>query len=172
MVFCYKICRGYNRGIMIENYEVIIRLFLALSLGAFLGVERIHAGKAAGLRTFALVSMGSALFIIVSEQITARYFQYNIDPLRVASGLVTAIGFLGAGMIVFQKNHVSNLTTAAGMWISSAIGVAVGFGLYLESITTTLLVIFTFSLMLRFERYLKHRFNMNPKNVEIEDTEK
>ncbi len=142
---------------MLEYYEIIIRLFLSLVLGMILGVERVYAGKTAGLRTFALVSLGSTLFIILSEQVIARY-AYDIDPLRVAAGLVTAIGFLGAGMIIFRDDHVSNLTTAAGVWLASAIGAAVGFGQYLEAIFTTLLVLFTFTFMWDIEYFLKVRF--------------
>lgn len=146
---------------MIENYEIGLRLIIALVLGALLGVERVRAGKTAGLRTFALVSLGSALFIIVSEQVISSYGHLDIDPMRTAAQIVSGIGFLGAGMIIFQKEHVSNLTTAAGIWVSAAIGMAVGFGLYLESITTTLLVVFTFTLMWDFENYLKKFFNKN-----------
>ena len=147
---------------MIENYEIIIRLVLALVLGALLGIERLHAGKIAGLRTFALISLGSAFFILISEQIIARY-TFDIDPLRVAASLVSGIGFLGAGMIIFQKDHISNLTTAAGVWVSAAIGMAVGFGLYLESIVVTFLVIFTFTAMWNIEHKLKKIFWGNKK---------
>ncbi|MGB0925318.1 MAG: MgtC/SapB family protein [Minisyncoccia bacterium] len=142
---------------MIEYYEIIGRLVLALLLGAMIGVERIHAGKTAGLRTFALVALGSALFVLISEQVIANY-GYEIDPLRVASNLVTGVGFLGAGMIIFREDHISNLTTAAGVWLSAAIGAAIGFGLYVEAITTTILVIVTFTFMWNLEHYLKERF--------------
>ena len=149
---------------MIENYEIIIRLVLALVLGTLIGVERIRAGKTAGLRTFALVSMGSALFIIISEQIVFRYTGERVNPLRVASSLISGVGFLGAGMIIFQRDHISNLTTAAGVWVSAGIGMAVGFGLYLESITVTLLVIFTFTIMWNIEHYLKNRFGVEDRS--------
>ncbi len=141
---------------MIENSEIILRLVLALVFGAILGIERIRAGKTAGLRTFALVSLGSALFVIVSEQVVARY-GVSASPLRVVSSLVTGIGFLGAGMIIFREDHVTNLTTAAGMWLSAGIGAAIGFGLYLEAITVTLLVILTFTIMWNLEVYLKNK---------------
>lgn len=144
---------------MIENYEIIIRLVLALILGALLGIERLYAGKTAGLRTFALISLGSAMFIIISEQIVTRY-AVDVAPLRVAASLVSGIGFLGAGMIIFQKDHIANLTTAAGVWVSAAIGTAVGFGLYLESIVVTFLVIFTFTAMWNIENKLKKKFGI------------
>ncbi len=142
---------------MIDTYEILIRLSLSLFLGMILGIERIRAGKTAGVRTFALVALGSTLFIILSEQVIARY-GYEIDPLRVASGLVTAVGFLGAGMIIFRNDHVANLTTAAGVWLASAIGVAVGFGQYVEAIFTSFLVLFTFTIMWDIEHYLKIKF--------------
>ena len=162
---------------MIENYEILIRLLLALFLGALLGVERIHAGKTAGLRTFSLVSLGSALAIIVAEQIIARYTgvggnpAFRFDPIRLMAGLIQGIGFIGAGMIIFQKDHVANLTTAAGVWVSSVIGMTVGFGLYTESIVTTLLVVFTFTLMWNIERSLKNKFGIKREVIDL-DTKK
>lgn len=147
---------------MVTYYEIIGRLILALVLGAMIGVERIHAGKTAGLRTFGLVSLGSALFILISERMIGLY-GYEIDPLRVASSLVSGVGFLGAGMIVFRKDHISNLTTAAGVWLSAAIGAASGFGLYIESIATTILVIITFTMMWNIESFLKEKFNFHKK---------
>lgn len=157
---------------MIGNYEIVIRLVLALFLGALLGVERIHAGKTAGLRTFSLVSLGSALAIIISEQIIARYTglgmenSLRFDPLRLMAGLIQGIGFLGAGIIIFHKDRVSNLTTAAGIWISASVGMAVGFGLYFESIVTMVLVIVTFTWMWNLEHYLKKYFGVKD-NSEI-----
>ena len=125
-------------------------------LGALIGIERVHAGKAAGIRTLGLVSLGAALFIVISESVVANY-GYEIDPLRVASNVVTGIGFLGAGIIIFRNDHLSNLTTAAGVWIAAAIGTAVGFGMYTIAIAVTLLVIITFTLMWRGEQLLKQK---------------
>jgi len=144
---------------MIE-YEMILRLGLALFLGALIGVERVHAGKKAGLRTLGLVAMGSALFIVVSEMVISRY-GYEIDPLRMAANVISGIGFLGAGMIIFKGDHVSNLTTAAGVWVAAAIGVATGFGLYDIAIAVTILVIITFSLMWNVEKILKKKFGQD-----------
>jgi len=139
------------------EYEIIGRLVLALVLGALVGIERVHAGKKAGIRTLGVVSFGSALFIVISEFVIAQY-GYEIDPLRVASNIVTGIGFIGAGMIIFKQDHVSNLTTAAGVWLAAAIGTAVGFGMYVTAITVTILVIVTFTLMWNLENYLKRVF--------------
>ena len=140
-----------------NEYEIIIRLVLALVLGALIGVERVHAGKRAGVRTLGLVSMGAALFVVISETVIARY-GYEIDPLRIAANIVTGIGFLGAGMIILRDERLSNLTTAAGVWVSAAIGTAIGFGIYTAAITVTLLVIITFTWMWHFEEFIKKRF--------------
>lgn len=147
---------------MIENIDVFVRLALSVVLGMLLGIERIRAGKTAGLRTFSLVTLGSTLFIVISEQVIARY-GYEIDPLRVASSLVAAVGFIGAGMIIFRENHIANLTTAAGIWLASAIGVAVGFGLFVEAIATTVFVIVTFTFMWNIESFLKKKFDFDKK---------
>lgn len=139
------------------EYEVVLRLVLALILGSLIGVERIHAGKSAGVRTLGLVSLGAALLVVISETIVNRY-GYDIDPLRVTSSIVSGIGFLGAGLIILRDHHLSNLTTAAGVWVAAAIGIAVGFGMYFSSIVVTLLVIVTFTWMWDFEEYLKTKF--------------
>ena len=144
---------------MIE-YEMILRLGLALLFGALIGVERVRAGKKAGIRTLALVSMGSALFVVISELVVAQYGHYDLDPLRVTAQIVTGIGFLGAGMIIFKGDHVSNLTTAAGVWVAAAIGVATGFGMYSIAVAVTVLVIVTFTVMWDVEVYLKKRFGI------------
>jgi putative Mg2+ transporter-C (MgtC) family protein len=143
---------------MIENYEVILRLVLALCLGSLLGIQRLYAGKTAGMRTFALISLGSALFVIISEQIIGN-LHFDVDPLRVAASIISGVGFIGAGMIIFQKEQIANLTTAAGVWVSAGIGMAVGFGLYTESIVVTFLVIFTFTAMWNIEQFIKNKFN-------------
>ena len=143
--------------------EIIMRLALALVLGALLGIERVHAGKSAGIRTFALVALGSAFAIIISEQIIAYYMMlgnesFKFDPLRLMAGLIQGIGFIGAGMIIFQKDHLANLTTAAGVWVASVVGMAVGFGMYIEAIAVTLLVLFTFTIMWKLELQVKKMF--------------
>jgi len=145
------------------EFEMITRLVVALVLGSLIGIERVHAGKSAGIRTLGLVSLGSALFIVVSELVLANYGTIDADPLRVAAQIVTGIGFLGAGMIIFKGDHISNLTTAAGVWVAAAIGVATGFGFYTLAITVTILVIITFSLMLNVELFLKKKFGQQPR---------
>lgn len=118
--------------------EITIRLSLALLLGGAIGIEREYRAKEAGFRTHFLVALGSALFCLVSQ------FGFGIDlkdSSRVAAQVVSGIGFLGAGTIIFQKNVVRGLTTAAGLWVTAAIGLACGTGMYLPAVVTTLMVL-------------------------------
>jgi putative Mg2+ transporter-C (MgtC) family protein len=145
-----------------NEYDLILRLVVALFLGALIGVERVHAGKSAGIRTLGLVALGSALFIVISESVIAGY-GFEIDPLRVAANIVTGVGFLGAGMIIVKGDGLSNLTTAAGVWVAAAIGMAAGFGMYGIAVAVTTLVIVTFTVMWNVENYLKEKFGTEKK---------
>ena len=118
--------------------ELTIRLTLALLLGGAIGIEREYRAKEAGFRTHFLVALGSALFCLVSQ------FGFRVDlkdSSRVAAQVVSGIGFLGAGTIIFQKNVVRGLTTAAGLWVTAAIGLACGTGMYLAAVLTTAMVL-------------------------------
>ncbi|TSC55063.1 MAG: putative Mg2+ transporter-C (MgtC) family protein [Parcubacteria group bacterium LiPW_30] len=139
-----------------ENTETFVRLFLAMSLGAILGLERVFAKKSAGIRTYALVSMGSALFILSSEYVVKQYLYTGIqvNPLQVASNIVVGVGFLGAGIIIFKDSKLTGLTTAAGLWVVSAIGMAVGFGYYLAAFFTTIFTLAIFTLLWYVEEKL------------------
>jgi len=120
------------------DMEVALRLVLAAVLGAIIGYQRERAKKPAGLRTHMLICVGSALFTIVS----AYGFGGSADPARLAAGIVTGIGFLGAGTIIRNREGiVVGLTTAATVWTVSAIGVAAGAGMYVVSVVTTALVL-------------------------------
>ena len=119
--------------------EMILRLLLASASGAAIGYQRKRAGKPVGMRTYILVTLGAALFTIVS----VFGFTGAVDPSRVAAGVVVGIGFIGAGVIFRrpQAGEVTGLTTAASMWAAAAVGLAVGSGLYLISIVATLLIV-------------------------------
>lgn len=120
-----------------QEIEMSARLLLAALFGAGVGYEREHADKPAGLRTHTLVSLGAALFTVVS-----LYGFGNVgDPARVAAQIVTGIGFLGAGAILRNEATVKGLTTAASIWTTAAIGMAVGVGMYAMSAVTTLIVL-------------------------------
>ena len=118
--------------------DLTIRLSLALALGGAIGIEREYRAKEAGFRTHFLVALGSALFCVVSQY----GFGFELkDSSRVAAQVVSGIGFLGAGTIIFQKNVVRGLTTAAGLWVTAAIGLACGTGMYMAAILTTAMVL-------------------------------
>ena len=127
------------------TYEFVLRLFAAAMLGGVIGLEREYRAKEAGFRTHFLVALGSGLFMILSQfgfdDVLAHYEQVSLDPSRIASQVVTGIGFIGAGTIIFQKHVVRGLTTAAGLWVTSAIGMTAGAGMYVLSIATTVLVL-------------------------------
>lgn len=113
------------------DFVFLFQILLSLILGGIIGWQRQHIGKAAGFRTFALVSVGSTLFTILSLEAFAG------DTARVAAQIITGIGFIGAGTIIHKKESVEGLTTAAGLWAIAAIGMAVGAGWYTESIIAT-----------------------------------
>ena len=115
---------------------MILRLLLAAALGAISGYQRERAGKPAGLRTHTLICIGAALFTIAS-----LYGFGGADPARIAAGIVTGIGFLGAGAIIRTREHIVGLTTAASIWAVAAIGLAAGAGLYLTSVVTTAVIL-------------------------------
>lgn len=119
-------------------FELTVRLSLALILGGAIGIEREYRAKEAGFRTHFLVALGSALFCVVSQ------YGFGIDlkdSSRVAAQVVSGIGFLGAGTIIFQKNMVRGLTTAAGLWVTAAIGLACGTGMYVAATIATAMVL-------------------------------
>ena len=127
------------------TYEFVLRLFVAAMLGGVIGLEREYRAKEAGFRTHFLVALGSGLFMILSQfgfnDVLGQYEQVSLDPSLIASQVVTGIGFIGAGTIIFQKHVVRGLTTAAGLWVTSAIGMTAGAGMYVLSIATTVLVL-------------------------------
>ena len=130
---------------MNEFYELSLRLVVAMILGALIGTERELRAKAAGFRTHFLVALGSALFCIVSQ---FGFPEGLRDSSRVAAQVVSGIGFLGAGTIILQRSRVRGLTTAAGLWVTAAIGLACGTGLYLIATITTLLALLGLELLI------------------------
>jgi putative Mg2+ transporter-C (MgtC) family protein len=133
-----------------QTLEIIGQLSLSAFLGLLVGIERRMAHKFAGMRTHALVAMGSTLFTVVSLTLNNP----SVDPTRIAAQIVTGIGFLGAGLIVFQESKVRGLTTAAGVWSVAAVGMAVGFKLYSVAIFATFLTILIFVILWPIEEKL------------------
>jgi putative Mg2+ transporter-C (MgtC) family protein len=117
--------------------EMILRLFLAAALGAAIGYQRERAGKVAGLRDHILITVGAALFTVAS----IFGFSGTVDTSRVAAGIVAGVGFIGAGVIFRGEEGVAGLTTAASIWVTAAIGLAAGAGLYLIAVIATLITI-------------------------------
>ena len=138
---------------MVNLFSTIMRLLAAFFLGGLIGFEREKKGARAGLRTHILVCMGSCLIMLTSIYIFELYqARAVVDPARIAAGVVTGIGFLGAGTIIRSSERVQGLTTAASVWISAAIGLAVGCGYMSAAIATTIIVYFSLSLLKRIEK--------------------
>lgn len=118
------------------EYEEIIKVVIALVLGGLIGLQRELDQEPAGLRTHMLVCLGSTLFTMLSLTAPA-----NSDPTRIAAGIVTGIGFLGAGTIFKDNDRVKGLTTAADLWVIAGIGMAIGFGYYALGIASTIIIL-------------------------------
>lgn len=128
----------------LTTLDVILRLLVAFILSALIGAEREYYKKPAGLRTLVMVGVGSALFTLVSFRIRDLFPGALVDPSRIAAQVVTGIGFLGAGTIIRAKGSIVGLTTAATTFAVAAIGMAAAYGLYVEAVATTVLVLVTF----------------------------
>ncbi len=139
----------------VSTTEMILRMVIAMGLGILVGAQRSHIGKTAGMRTYALVAVGSALFTLISTTFAFRYADvFEVDPLRVASQILVGIGFLGAGVIFVQQKVVTGLTTAAGLWVVAGIGMATGLGMIALALAVTVMTLFIFT----FLWYVESRF--------------
>lgn len=126
------------------DWVLIFRLVAAGLLGGLIGLEREFRAKEAGVRTHFIVALGSALFMIISE---FAFGEKQHDAARVAAQVVSGIGFIGAGVIIFQRNVVRGITTAAGLWVAAAIGLACGDGMFAVAIAATLLTVLCLEMM-------------------------
>lgn len=129
----------FGREQLIFQGELMLRIFISCILGLAIGYERKNRNKGAGIRTHAIVALGASLIMIVSKYGFTDIPDY--DAARVAAQVVSGIGFLGAGIIFVRNNSISGLTTAAGIWATAGVGLAVGSGLYLIGIASTVLVV-------------------------------
>lgn len=144
------------------NLTIILNLIGSMALGLLVGYERSYHGRAAGMRTYALVSTASTALTVMVGYSSLWYGGHasivtNPDPTRVIQGIVTGLGFLGAGVILHEGFSTRGLTSAASIWISSAIGVMVGIGFYLAAIALSLIAVFCMTLLTRFENWLPSR---------------
>jgi putative Mg2+ transporter-C (MgtC) family protein len=146
---------------MITDLEIILRLILACILGGAVGLEREVHGRPAGVRTYLLLSLGSALMMVLSEYLFLKYktgvpgVSLSVDPGRIAAQAVTGIGFLGAGVIIRYKDSVRGLTTAACVWVVCAVGLAIGAGFYLFGTAVTAFTIFSLMALKLLEKKLQ-----------------
>ena len=158
----------------LSTIDILVRLVVALLLGGLVGVERTMAGKTAGMRTYALVAMGSALFVLISQIVSAQFVDLtSFDPLRMASQILVGIGFIGAGL-VFHNNRdmrTSGLTSAAGLWVAAGVGMAVGFGLYSLALIAALLTLLIFTILWYVEKGFK-KISYSDEKEELENSER
>ena len=139
-----------------STVSIIIRLFISLLLGLVIGTERVWAHKTAGMRTYALVSMGSALFVIVSNEMVNFFIGIpGLNPLMIVAQIVVGVGFIGTGLIFSKDNKLMGLTTATGLWVSAGIGMAAGFGLFKIAIIATIFTLFIFIVLWFLEQQIK-----------------
>ena len=147
-----------------------LRLSIALVLGAIVGAERERIERAAGIRTHALVCLGSALIVIVSAFGFADILgtrDVSLDPSRIAAQVVSGIGFLGAGAILLRKEFVKGLTTAAGIWLVAGIGLACGAGLLWEAVITVALALVVLAGLRPVERRLFPRHSQHALRLRV-----
>ena len=151
---------------MLTNEMIIYRLLTACLCGALIGIEREKHGRAAGLRTHMLVSLGSASVMIISLMVLDLHWEsannniIRVDPGRIAAQVITGIGFLGAGAIIHARRLISGLTTAACLWVAACIGLAVGMGHFFLAGSVTLLSLISLYLFKWIERILpKDRYH-------------
>ncbi len=140
------------------TFVLFIKLAVALLCGAAIGTERVISHKAAGMRTYALVSMGAALFVIVSDMLIKQYVSAGVglsDPLQIPSMIISGIGFMGVGLIISRDKNVTGLTTASGLWVTAGIGMACGAGFYMLSLIATLLALFVLIILWHVEKHIK-----------------
>lgn len=149
-----------------NEVSVVIRLIIATLMGAIIGLDRGATKHAAGLRTFTLVCLGSALAQIVDIQCIMVYG--GGDPVRLAQGVINGIGFLGVGTIVVTgKSHIRGLTTAATLWTTAVLGISVGSGYLYSSVITFLLILFVLKVMYPFSRKTAEKSHEMTLAVEV-----
>ncbi len=140
-----------------------VRLVVAAILGMAMGLERSVAGKHAGMRTYAMVSLGSALFVLVGTLAAYSLSIFSgVNPLQIAGSIVVGIGFIGSGLAIYRGDHLE-LTTASGIWVVSAVGMACGFGFYILAVATAVISLLIFTLFSRLERKVRARWGVEPK---------
>lgn len=144
--------------IILKNEDVIIKLLLAVIVGGFTGYEREKSNQFAGFRTHILVSIGSCITSIIALDLFTKYSGTStMDPARLPAQVLSGIGFLGAGAILKNSNGIRGLTTAAGIWTTACISIAIGYGQYVLGISAWLLMIATLYILKNFDKLISKR---------------
>lgn len=142
-----------------DAVQLFLKLGAALLCGVIIGTERNISHKAAGMRTYALVAMGAALFIVIGELALQHYVDSGLSslmyPFPIAAAIISGIGFMGAGVIIFRGKSVTGLTTGSGLWVAAGIGMACGYGFYVPAFMTTVLTLFVFEVLWHVEQRVK-----------------
>lgn len=153
----WQVAYASVNSIEVTAISSVYKLLVSLLLGCIVGYERKRKGQPVGMRTFSLIAMGSTLAMILSIYVPQEYLGLkNGDPGRIAAQVVTGIGFLGAGAIIQMKGSVRGLTTAAGIWLVAAIGMAVGVGMY---VIATIATLFSLLILVAFDKF-EHKINL------------
>lgn len=140
----------------VQNGDLILKLVVAVILGGLIGAERLFVHKEAGIKTHALVSMGAAVFVLFSEAMAEKYINLpGFNPAMIPAQIIVGIGFLGAGGIILKGPNLLGMTTAGGLWVTAAIGMAAGFGLFNLAFISTVLVLFIFVVMNILEKPIR-----------------
>jgi len=155
---------------MLNEWTILFRLVLAAVLSGVIGFEREFHGRAAGFRTHIILCIGSTLVMLTSMHIFDIYDgRVAVDPARIAAGVITGIGFLGAGTIMHFKSAVRGLTTAACLWVVAGLGLAVGSGLYFGAVVTTFLTIIALMIFSKMEKVMIRRHWYKTLVIEMKD---
>lgn len=154
-----------------NTVSIIVRIFLAMMLGGLIGMEREKSRRPAGFRTHILVCVGACMTALIG------LYVWNImgditDPMRISAQVISGIGFLGVGTILVKENdHITGLTTAAGLWTTAAIGIACGYGFYIAAFVGTLVVAITAAILFKLEKGTRRRNSVRSIYLEIAGTE-
>ena len=154
-----------------NTISIIVRIFLAMMLGGLIGMEREKSRRPAGFRTHILVCVGACMTALIG------LYVWNImgditDPMRISAQVISGIGFLGVGTILVKENdHITGLTTAAGLWTTAAIGIACGYGFYIAAFVGTLVVAITAAILFKLEKGTRRRNSVRSIYLEIAGTE-
>ncbi len=149
--------------------DIIIRVALAVLFGSILGLERTLAGKTAGMRTYAMVALGSSTFVLIAEMVASAISSQSVNIMYMPGAVITGIGFIGAGLVLFQPVHTkfTGLTTAAGLWVAAALGIASGFGLFQLAAISTVAALVIFTILWFIEKWImKFSYDKDKENEE------